>query len=422
MQSRSQQQLAQELDISLPPFVSRRLNPANDELGCPAIPDGSSQPSFTQQFKNQRIFSSASIPNFAGSAWHMDVVLFAHPIVCYSFHMWDDEDHHYYGVQLNAQLSVQVSPEPENWTMQDYFTLTNAFRSQCEQYRVVYTGLTGNMVSSDMFNAGALSSAQYVWLPADMAPFNEVANISSSIGRYSPLAKVFSDTLRSYTQLCQQPGAYSNDAKYGFYIPLKIFDTEYRRTNNLVVYDVLPATQDMPAWVDRAYQNSQVTTTSPSAPLTAIGSTQQGVIPGTAASTFFPFGGMMGNTGGIAGSDYLLLFNKQWSLPMSSYYMGQVSMRNLSSEAQFYFTFRSGYQMVTTPGSMFMQYVNYLSPYSPEELVIYSAMVSQLPDCFPDSYNDWGKLKGYISKAWQIVRIFLPTHVRDIGDTLIHLF
>lgn len=387
MQSRSKGILAQELGDVGSAFVARRLNPADEQSYSYAVPDQETEPSYAQHFKNQRILSASDINGFEGENWHADIILLAHPCICYLYHQWDDNGHERWTCQLNGQLSVAITADPDTWTPEQFYACMNSFRDQCEKYRVLYTGLTGNMVASDMYNAGAVTAAQYAWEPAQLSTQyvptqNDLAPVSSEYFFTYP-TMFFPDMLKSYTQLCQMPLAYTSDAKYGFYMPLKIYDTKYRKTNDLVQYVV--AENRKPAWQPDIKLEKWLTRLNYYPPETQ-----------PTSSFFFPIGGVNGNS--LAG---------QMNLQYSSYYMGQISLRNISSQAQFYLTFRSGYQMVCTPGSMFTQYINPVTPYSPAEIASYATLAAVLKDCYPDSYNDWGKLKRVIGQVWNTVKPFI---------------
>lgn len=388
MQSRSQNRLS--VDIGAGPFgssdygdafVKKRLNPADDMIPCTPIPDEKAYPSFTQQFRNQRVLSAANIANFSGDNWHADILLFSHPAMCYLFHIWDDNGHYALGCQMNNQLSSVVPTNPEMLTPSEYYDTVNSFTKQCEKYRCVYTSLTGNHISSDMYNAGLVCAGQYVWEPRELS--------SSSISPDPPTqetdllkypVRAFPDRMKNYSQLCQLPTAYASDAKDGFYMPLKIFSNEYHNTNDLVCYTNVP---DSPIEWSPTYENSNrqpgtVSLNPNSQPPTEI---------------FFPSGG--------TGGHYFANFP---NLQFSSYYMGQISLRNISSQAQYMLTFRSGYELVTVPGSLFMQYVQASPPYDPMAIIQYTQLVNYIQDAYPDVYNDWGLLKQKIQQAWQKIK------------------
>lgn len=389
MQSRSKHTLAS--DIGAGPFgasdvgdafVKKRLNPADDMTPCVPIPDDKAYPSYTQQFRNQRVFSTAMLPNFSGEQWHADIVLVAHPLMCYLFHVWDDAGHYMFGCQMNNQLSSTAPSNPDNLSADEYYQALASFSKQCEKYRCVYTSLTGNMVSSDMYNAGLVCAGQYVWEPADMFSVNvQVPTSGSAIESLKYPLKVFPDKLKDYSQLCQMATAYSSDAKDGFYMPLKIFENAYRNTNDMVVYTNDP--EPIPVSWTPVFENSRST---PSVEMTIPSS-----VP--AEKIFFP-------VGGTGGSYFANFVNMQFS----SYYMGQISLRNISGQAQYMMTFRSGYELVTTPGSLFMQYVTPAPAYDPTAIVQYTQLVSMIQDAYPDSYNDWGLLKKKIQQAWQRIK------------------
>lgn len=384
MQSRNQGQLAADLgpgpfgtSDTGHAFVLKRLNPADDSLYVTGVPDNAGLMSYVQNFKNQRVFTGTDIPDFSGETWNMDIVLLAHPLICYVVRMWDTQGHNYYSVQLNPQLSSNVNSDPLAWTMDDYYAAMRSFLDQCEKYRVIYTGLTGNMVASDMYNAGSITAAQYAWEPADFSASRYHASASAvNITELHYPCFAFPDKLKSYTQLCQMPNCYSNDAKYGFYMPLKIYDNEYRRTNDLATY-VLADTTDI-SFREECESTPVIPYVIDVAPVTQ-----------APESIWFPIGGVNGK--------YL---HNQLNLQYASYYMGQISIRNVSSQSQFYFTWRAGYQMVCTPGSMFTQYITAPIPYDVDAIVQYTQMCNYLQDAYPDVYNDWGLLKKKLRNAW----------------------
>lgn len=374
-------------------FALKRLNPADDNVYVTGVPDGSGNLSYAQNFKNQRVLSSSDIAGFSGEQWHADIVLVAHPLICYVIHQWDDSGHHNVTVQLNAQLSSYVPADPANWTLTDYFQTVKSFKDQCEKYRVMYTGLTGNMVSSDMYNAGSVTAGQYVWEPMNLNYFRYITDDPGATTTYFTFpVKCFPDNLKSYTQLCQMPNAYTNDAKYGFYMPLKIYDNNYRNTNERVYF----------VQSDQVSQNAPGNNTAYDAKGNLPVSESIGPLINQALlnNTYFP------NVFPLGCVEEQSLYGQE-NLDFSSYYMGQISIRNISSQAQFYLTFRSGYQMVCTPGSMFTQYITSPLSYDIEAIQNYTAMVNYLQDCYPDAYNDWGLLKQKLINAWNRAKPFL---------------
>lgn len=349
----------------------KALHPADHELASNGMPTEDASPMVTMQYLQETLISPPV--GLATDTWDLDVWFLRDPVTfgCYQAAGADGSSlttHAIYNTQLmGAEGSVQAG-----WV---------AMCDNCEQFRISYAGITGHLVANALSNQGTVRAAQYPY-PAYIRPVMRDVEItpdtsSSMYGALIREAVTYPDPLIPYSSLIQMPQCYQENAVEGFYMPLKMAESDesYKKTNQ--VYALLGRVSDTSTW------NQEILLSSNRWPW----------YDDTVAN--YPFRGC------VPGEN-----------------IGHVAFRGLSKDASVNLIFRYGVDMKVRPATTFAPFQHEPPVYDQTAFKMYYEIARRMADAYPASYNAAGTLLTVVGKiAEQIWPLVVP-HAQKLLNKL----
>lgn len=232
----------------------------------------------------------------------------------------------------------------------------------CEQYRVSYAGLTAHLIANSTADQGAVTAAQYDWVPA----FYSSTFTSGDYINAFPQFAMYNDKIHSYEELVMMPHTYTNEARHGAYMPLKLSETdeEWMRTNDgKWIYGV---------WAGSGANPFDATTISFASRASGLPVPLIPSIFGYTSSgsngTQLPIGHLPGRT------------------------IGHMAFRGLDPEASLNLVFRVGVDMKVNPTSTYAPFQHNPPVHDLTALKMYYEIARRMEDAYPASYNATGDL------------------------------
>lgn len=348
-------------------WAIKALHPADDHGVVQGMPTFDSTSVVNISYLKEVLISPPD--EMTGDTWDADIWLLRDPVTfgCYQTAGSDGSDLTY-GRIGNEQLGVNLVDQHQ------------ALADLAEGYRVSYMGLTGHLNAPAMADQGTVRACQYVF-PSTTMPSYTAGYAADQYPEGNGLyigrnVRMWTDNLLDYNSLIQMPKCYSNVAREGFYMPLKMSpgDEHWINTNDReFAFGLQPAYTSgrEPALLSNKYSTN------------ALG----GVWP------YYCTEQEMANS-----RIYVYKPGNQ---------IGHISFRGLSKGATLQLIYRVGVDMKVRPMTRFSPFIHDPPVYDATALKMYFEIARRMADAYPASYNSVGTLfnivSGIAKEIWPLV-------------------
>lgn len=360
-------------------WCNQALNPAIGPLVLRGIPDADAFPSVCLDY--ERVVSIPP-PASATGVWTCIMNVLPHPIQPASFICTTTGGQIGYGGIVNPTFALVTQ----------YSSLTAAFGTLCNSFRMLYCGVTIDLDASAMTDSGSVVAGQF---PLEFQRINYALPKAGACVAYAHLLNCNYNSNFPGQSVSQLPGAYAGLAKDGIYMPIKLDPAApWATTNAAEMACVANPTSAVPPTAD-----SLRLVTLPNATPT-LGNT----FPFYGSSyygTSAPFVGAWAFTDNTVNGDV--------AAPLQQSNMGHIVFYNLNVAASLTVKVRWGVEMRVEPTSLLAPALKPSARHDVLALTAYSDVAGSLPWAYPSAYNANGKLAGMIKGLWNRVRPALAT-------------
>jgi hypothetical protein len=392
-------------------WATKALHPSDQDTPGGGIPDEKSMPSASVSFNTKyKIPVPTLVPG--DTTWDCDILAHPDPLC---FGAWYSQSHSSaqeplvrldtLGLASRYFMNQQVLGSGAD-VVQEYSAKVLNWLASVRMYRPTYFGVTLTYDAPALSNQGMISAVQYPYSPQPFS-FNLTSSLGEQVSKGKDKGSEKKDASTStapvnatrrcvrtlsvwpidkfpgFDQLQNLPGVYTGKASDGVYLPLRLNhqDFEWKSVN------------------DMTFSHTNWDQTAQAYFLSAgdvLGSTGllNPLVPNPDVSVDL--------TGGI--STGIL------GLPMSTWNIGHIALRGLSSAGQLYVQFRVGYELMVAPGSVYSVQVLKPVPADPVAVNAYFGISRQLADAYPESYNSLGTILPLIGTiASEVLPMLMPS-------------
>ena len=335
-------------------WLVKALHPSDPMTEIVGIPDQSTMSTACLNWQVQPVIAPAS---GAVGTWSADITLWPDPAMPLRWAVTDSV-----GTRADCQYTSQLGGT--------YVDAFNALTSNAERWRLAYLGATLYVDAPALSDQGSIVAAQ-VPIEGEVV---SCAVLSGSLNMGSARAMRFqASDVPSFGSLVQMPNAYTSQAKFGAYMPLRL------GANHQRWFSQADTVNDATGWPVSGHGY-----TIPSA-----GSDAGAVACG------WPY------TSGV--SAYLnttlpAIWGMRRFYPINEN-VGHICLTNLSVSTRITVVVRMGLEVQCCPNSIWAPMLRPSPAYDREATEAYFRISRELKDAYPADYNDLGKLWDVLKDA-----------------------
>lgn len=367
-------------------WAIKALHPADGDAVPRGMPTLEALPIVNLQWQQEdKLALDLVVPDASPNpptTWDLDIILYRHPVLFGAYrrvaYFVDGSKSDYYGLIGNDQL---IGP---NMTYEQFLTDGSYKLAQlCEQYRITYAGFTAHLQANATANQGAVTAAQFDFVPSVLS---STVTTADDVMMITPQVCKYLDSVPSWRTISAMPHAYTNDAKHGCYMPLKLSDVDddWHPTNQ-AQYIVGDWDGSATNWYDGVPAKAGVISTGESVALNRLFSASPNKL-------------VMGHPPGRT--------------------VGYIAFRGLDPEATVNLVSRVGVDMKVSPNTQYAPFMHNPPVYDGTAMRMYYEIARRMADGYPASYNATGDLlKVVMDIAAQLMPLVEP-HAKEILEKL----
>lgn len=359
----------------------KSLHPSDECTSVQGIPDGNATSTVLMNY--QCSYTLSATPTATGT-WDFNAAFLPHPVDFFSAITYDSVTTSRHVNFNNPQLA------PASTLHADKIA---DFVSQCEQYRLAYSSVSGYFNGPSLANQGMISVAQVPTHPYKFACTTPTSQSAHTVPACGFLVNVYTaNDMPTFDTAQSMPASYLGEIKDGFYAPTKLTQTsqKWRGQNDLVVL-AGSANGTESGWLSNGYM-----------PL--VSST------GTAITSAWPHWDLTS----LHESDLSTTLSTavgQATTPMLNDNITWICGRGIDVTSTVTMYFRVGIEMRVKPSSVLAPQLHIAPRYDPLALQNYFLISRELKDGYPEDYNS-------AAKMWNAIKAALPTALGMLGTAL----
>lgn len=342
-------------------WVIKSLDPASDQPQFQGLPGGSQIPLVLSTFCNTQILTPP-INITSAQTWTSDI-LFAPSLL--SQYTYANITNDGALTSTGTIFNTEIAGDPNTLGLSN---VVRALGNLIVDMRPVYIGATVELICNALSDQGSVNAAQYT------VPHSEFIIPATATSAYVPIWVFDSDQVATFSKLATMPAVYSDVAKKGCYMPLKLAkdSRKFVKSTETVLYS-----NQTNVYVDQYCH----------------------ALTSFSLSGHFPYDA--GNTDFAAGVP-------TWgtaSAKLNGLNFGHVAFQGLSYQSSLKITYRAGWEFHVLPSTSLVPFLKQPPLEDRIACEAHDRIMSELKDAYPASYNAsgmLGKIVGGIGKALQL--------------------